>query len=39
MSTIGLVQLPAPARVPLQEGRAGLAGAPVPARERALEEA
>jgi hypothetical protein len=31
--------LPAPATAPLQEGRAGFAGAPVRARKRGLEEA
>jgi hypothetical protein len=39
MNTLAFVSLPAPARAPLQEGRIGLAGAPVRARKRALEEA
>jgi hypothetical protein len=39
MNALGLVLLPAPARAPLQEGRAGSAGALVRARERAPEGA
>jgi hypothetical protein len=37
--SVEVESLPAPVRAPLQEGRDGLAGVPVLARQRGLEQA